>query len=87
MDVFRRERAGLYRPRLVARLPRQIPDELFDRVFAQLRWDRDRALVAFWVSSGARAGELLGVAVGDADPARQVTRTVSLSLPPVIMAR
>jgi integrase len=76
MDVFRSERAGLYRPKLAARLPRQIPDELFDQVFAQLRWDRDRALVAFWVSSGARAGELLGATVGDADPARQVIRVI-----------
>ena len=29
---------------------------------------RDRALVAFWVSTGARASELLGVRAGDADP-------------------
>jgi integrase len=76
MDPFRNERAGLYRPRLAARLPRQIPDEMFTRVFAGLRSDRDRALVAFWVSGGARAAELLGATVGCADPARQVIRVI-----------
>jgi len=76
MDPFRGERAGLYRPKLVQRVPRQIPDELFNQVFAALRSDRDRALVALWASSGARAAELLGAAAGDADPVRQVIRVV-----------
>lgn len=76
MDPFRPGRAGLYRPRLARRLPRQIPDEMFTKVFAELRSDRDRALVAFWVSSGARAAELLGSTVGDADAARQVISVV-----------
>ncbi|MGH3185594.1 MAG: tyrosine-type recombinase/integrase, partial [Streptosporangiaceae bacterium] len=76
MDPFRPERAGLYRPRLSRRAPRQIPDDMFTKVFAALRSDRDRALVAFWVSSGARAAELLGADVGDADPARQVISVV-----------
>ena len=76
MDPFRSEHAGLYRPRLARRLPRQIPDEMFTKVFAALRSDRDRAMVAFWVSSGARAAELLGSAAGDPDPARQVISVV-----------
>jgi len=76
MLPFTNERAGLYRPKLVARLPRQIPDELFGQVFAQLHSDRDRSLVAFWVSSGARAAELLGATAGDPDPARQVISVV-----------
>jgi site-specific recombinase XerC len=76
MDPFRPERAGLYRPKLARRLPRQIPDEMFTKVFAELRSDRDRALVAFWVSSGARAAELLGSTAGDPDPARQVISVV-----------
>ena len=49
---------------------------MFTKVFAGLRSDRDRALVAFWVSSGARAAELLGSAAGDPDPARQVISVV-----------
>ena len=76
MDPFRPERAGLYRPRLSRRLPRQIPDDMFTKVFAAPRSDRDRALVAFWVSSGARAAELLGSTAGDPDPARQVISVV-----------
>lgn len=59
MDPFQRQRAGLYRPRQVKRIPRQIPDALFNELFARLSCDRDRALVAFWVSTGVRASELL----------------------------
>jgi integrase len=55
MDLYRNERSGLYRPRHVQRVPRSIPDEKFNELFAQLGSHRDRALVAFWVSTGARA--------------------------------
>jgi integrase len=65
-------RTGRYRPRLAFRLPRQIPDERFNELFARLGRDRDRALVAFSVSTGARASELLGATVGDADPGQQL---------------
>ena len=64
MEPFGNERSGRYRPRLVQRVPRRIPDERFNQFFAQLRSDRDRALVAFWVSTGARAAELLGARAG-----------------------
>ena len=37
---------------------------------------RDRALVAFWVSTGARAAELLGARRGDADPGQQLITVV-----------
>jgi len=60
MEPFRNERVGLYRPRVAQRIPRAIPDELFNRVFAELGSHRDRALIALWVSTGARASELLG---------------------------
>ena len=72
MDQFRRDRVGRYRPRVPQRTPRGIPDDRFDEIFARLPSDRDRALVAFWISSGVRASELLGARVGDADPGRQV---------------
>lgn len=68
MEPFTAQRAGRYRPRVVARAPRCIPDERFDALFAQLGSHRDRPLVAFWVSTGARASELLGATVGDVDP-------------------
>ncbi|MEK8143824.1 site-specific integrase [Streptomyces sp. M10(2022)] len=41
------------------RIPRRIPDEKYTEVFAGLRSHRDRALLAFWVATGARADELL----------------------------
>jgi len=72
VEAFAKERSGRYRPRVAARVPRRIPDERFNQVFAQLRSDRDRALVAFWVSTGARAGELLGAHGGDVDPGQQL---------------
>ncbi|GAA3152791.1 site-specific recombinase XerD [Kribbella aluminosa] len=76
MEPRRNERSGLYRPRVPKRLPRSVPDEYFDRLFAALPSDRDRALVAFWVSTGARASELLGTCRGDADPGQQVISVV-----------
>ena len=53
-----------------------IPDEAFDQLFAQLSSHRDRALVAFYVSSGVRASELLGATVGDADPGQQLITVI-----------
>jgi len=76
MEPFRHERSGLYRPQVARRVPRRIPDEMFDRVFAQLGSHRDRALVAFWVSTGARASELLGACAGDVDAGQQLITVV-----------
>ena len=67
---------GRYRPRSPQRVPRQIPDERFDQLFAALGSHRDRALVAFWVSTGARASELLGATAGDADPGQQLITVI-----------
>ncbi|MGH3994299.1 MAG: hypothetical protein ACRDSN_17805 [Pseudonocardiaceae bacterium] len=39
---------------------------MWDELFAAMTCDRDRALLLCYVSSGARASELLGVAIGDA---------------------
>jgi site-specific recombinase XerC len=75
-EPFRNERSGLYRPRLVTRTPRQIPDGGFEELFARLGSHRDRALVAFWVSTGARASELLGATCADVDPGQQLITVV-----------
>ena len=69
-------RAGLFRPRVSQRIPRSIPDEKFNQLFAGLSCHRDRALVAFWISTAARASELLGAMRGDADPGRQLITVV-----------
>jgi site-specific recombinase XerC len=76
MDPFRGERAGLFRPRVTQRIPRQIPDEMFNNLFAQLSSHRDRALVAFWISTGARASELLGVLCSGADPGQRLITVI-----------
>ena len=70
------QRAGRYRPKTRRRIPRQIPDEKFNELFAELGSNRDRALVAFWVSTGARASELLGATAADADPGQQLITVV-----------
>lgn len=61
------QRRGPLRQRSPRRVPRSIPDGLWDELFATMSHDRDRALLAFYVSSGARASELLGVTGADVD--------------------
>lgn len=58
-EPFAPHRRNSLRQKEAQRLPRAIPDEQFDALFRKLRSHRDRALVAFYVSSGARATELL----------------------------
>jgi site-specific recombinase XerD len=76
MEPFRNERAGLYRPAVPSRIPRSVPDEEFNEIFARLGSHRDRALVAFYVSTGARASELLSATQGGTDPGRQVITVI-----------
>jgi integrase len=63
----RPHRRARLRPRVTRRGVRSIPDGLFEELFAQMRSDRDRALLALYVSSGARASELLGLRMDDID--------------------
>ncbi|MBF6302666.1 tyrosine-type recombinase/integrase [Nocardia amamiensis] len=72
MDPYRKERVGRYRPKVPKRIPKKIPDEQFNAVFAGLKSNRDRALLAFWVSTGARAEELLSAHQGDEDLGQQL---------------
>lgn len=60
-----------FRQKMPERIPRHLPDRLFDELFATLRSDRDRALLAFYVSTGARASELLDVTVDRVHPGDQ----------------
>jgi site-specific recombinase XerD len=76
MEPFEGQRSGLFRPKVAQRIPRQVPDGKFDDLFAALRSHRDRALLAFWISSGARASELLGVLTGGADPGQQLITVI-----------
>ncbi len=61
MEPHRNDRAGRYRPTVPTRIPRACPTREFNEIFARLPSHRDRALVAFYVSTGARASELLSV--------------------------
>ena len=82
MEPHRGERRGRYRPAVASRVPRAVGDEEFNEIFVRLPSHRDRALVAFYVSTGARASELLSVTQGGVDPGRQlitVTRKGSRS--------
>jgi integrase len=76
VEPFRRERSGLYRPAVPSRIPRNVPDGEFNEIFAALGSHRDRALVAFYVSTGARASELLSAIRGGVDPGRQLITVV-----------
>jgi integrase len=76
LEPFAKTRRGRYRPKLATHAPRMIPDDVFDQLFAKLSSHRDRALVAFYVSAGVRASELLGATVGDADPGQQLITVV-----------
>jgi site-specific recombinase XerD len=76
MHQWSRERVGRYRPVVPRRIPKAIPDERFNELFAALASNRDRALVAFWISTGVRAAELLGIRQCDTDPGQQLITVV-----------
>lgn len=76
MEPARQERAGRYRPAVPTRIPRSVPDADFNEIFARLPSHRDRALIAFYVSTGARAAELLSVTQGGVDPGRQLITVI-----------
>jgi site-specific recombinase XerD len=76
IDEWMPERTGRYRPTVPKRIPRAIPDGWFSQLFASLPSDRDRALVAFWISTGARASELLGMRQCDFLPGEQLISVV-----------
>jgi site-specific recombinase XerD len=76
MEPHRNEQTGRHRPAVPKRVPRSISDEEFNEIFARLPSHRDRALVAFYVSTGARASELLSVTQAGVDPGRQLISVV-----------
>jgi site-specific recombinase XerD len=77
MQPFRRpSRRAAYQPKEPKPAPRSIPDQAFNELFAALDCNRDRALVAFYISTGARASELLGVCQGLVVPGEQVIGVV-----------
>ena len=76
MEPHSNEPVGRYRSTVPTRVPRSVPDDQFIDIFARLASHRDRALVAFYVSTGARASELLSVTQGGVEPGRQLITVV-----------
>ncbi|WP_241745907.1 tyrosine-type recombinase/integrase [Streptomyces tubercidicus] len=75
-EAFGRGRVSVYQPRVPRREPRAMSDSAFDEVFAALSCDRDRAIAAFYVSTGARAAELLGVTCDRVDIGQQLVGVI-----------
>jgi integrase len=76
LEPFRHRRRSGLRQRVPDHEPRAIPDGLFDELFAALPSDRDRAIVALYVSTGARPSELLGVRCADIDYGDQLVAVI-----------
>ncbi|MGI5238838.1 tyrosine-type recombinase/integrase [Dactylosporangium sp. CA-139066] len=74
MVPFRAEGRLRYNPRLQKRRPRCMPDALWEALFAAMGCNRDRAVLAIAVSTGARAAELLGMRGADIDWGDQLVR-------------
>jgi integrase len=72
LEPFDRGRRADFQPQLPRQEPRYLPDAAFNALFAALGSDRDRAIVAFYISAGARASELLGVTCGRVDVGQQL---------------
>jgi site-specific recombinase XerD len=78
MEDFVVHRRATYRQKVPRPVWRAIPDDAADALFGALRSHRDRALVSFWLSSGARASELLGLRHGtDLDAGANTITVVS----------
>jgi integrase/recombinase XerD len=67
MAPYRAEGRLRYNPPRPKRRPRAIPDALWVDLFAAMRSNRDRAILALDISTGARAAELLGLCGADVD--------------------
>jgi len=70
-------RRARLRQKVPQQAPRAIPDALWEELFTVMGCDRDRALLEFYVSSGARASELLGLTLEDVDWGGQLVYVVS----------
>jgi integrase len=76
LEPFRAEGRIRYNPKVPKRKPRAMPDERWNELFAALRSNRDRAIIALAVSNAARASEILGIRGADLDWGEQLVRVV-----------
>lgn len=71
LHEFVPHRRGAYRQKVPEQAPRVVDDALWNELFAAMTSHRDRAILATYISSAARASELLGMRCGDLDFGRQ----------------
>ncbi len=76
-DPWIHARRAPYRQKQPTGLSRAISDELWQEVFGCLTSNRDRAIFCQLLSSGSRAGELLGMTEQDVDWGRQSVRLMT----------
>ena len=74
---YQPQKRAPYRQRVVTGTPRALSHDLIDRVFTALTSTRDKALVAMYLATGARASELLGMKARDVDWGNQSIAVVS----------
>jgi integrase/recombinase XerD len=74
MEPFRPEGRIRYNPKVPRRRPREMPEERWKDLFAALRSNRDRAILALAISNGARASEILGMRAADVNWGEQPVR-------------
>lgn len=72
LEPFVPGRRADFQPKLAKRQPPNISDVAFDALFGAMGSDRDRAILAFYISTGARASELLGVSCDRVDVGQQL---------------
>ncbi|MDQ0279516.1 integrase [Arthrobacter silviterrae] len=68
LEPFAAHSRGRYRQKEPEREPRAVPDDVVEDLFSSLSCHRDRALFSMFLSSGARAAELLAMTVDDVRP-------------------
>jgi len=74
LQRFRPEGRLRFNPKVAKRAPRAMSDEAWDALFAAMASDRDRAILAFAISTAARASELVRLRAGDIDWGDQLIR-------------
>lgn len=77
MDPYRLQQRAPYRQRVVGGPPRALSEDVVSQVFEALTSTRDRAMVALYLATGARASELLGMRGRDVDWGNQSIGVVS----------
>lgn len=68
---YRVDRRADFRQRVPQSVPRSVPEQRITELFRVMDHPRDRALLAFYLSSAARPSELLEMRFEDIDPGQQ----------------